>query len=242
MSKQSELANVNKGNVLAVPADLRGGLAVEGGDASPKLGRMALYQGTSQEQATYGEGKFKRGDFLDAMEQRKLASSKIVPIFATVLYQNWPKDSKTPLYTYSHAEKHLIPKGDLEWDGSKPPAATKIYSAVVLVEGEPWPYLFQFKKTAAKAFEQIQAFEARRATTNKGFGLYELYSEDEKNPAGNTYRKLKVRPPVDLPESMHELARSVLAGLASMKAKAASVARDEEGWGETGGGGDDIPI
>jgi len=241
MSKNSELANVNKGAALAVPVELRGGLEVEGGDTSPKLGRMALYQGTSQEQATYGEGRFKRGDFLDVMEQRKLASSKIVPIFATVLYQNWPKDAKTPLYTFSHAEKHKIPKADLEWDNAKPPAATKIYSAVVLVESEPWPYLFQFKKTAARAFEQIQAFEARRAAMNKGYGLYELYSEDEKNPAGNTYRKLKVRPPVDLPESMHDLARSVIAGLATMKAKAAAVEKDED-WGEVGGGDDEIPI
>lgn len=241
MSKQSELANVNKGGGLAVPADLRGGLAVDGGDSAPKLGRMSLYQGTSQEQAAYGEGKFRRGDFIDVMEQRKLASSKIVPVYASVLYQNWPKDARTPLYTYSHAERHLVPKMDLEWsDDGKPPAATKIYSAVVLVEGEPWPYLFQFKKTAAKAFEQIQAFEARRAATNKGYGLYELYSEDEKNPAGNTYRKLKVRPPVDLPESMYDLARSVIAGMAAMKAKAAQAEREDDF--AHAGGDDEIPI
>ena len=239
MSKQSELTNVNKGAALAVPEDLRGGLSVEGGDSSPKLGRMTLYQGTSQEQATYGEGKFKRGDFLDVMEQRKLASSRIIPIYAAVLYQNWPKDSKLPLYTCTHAQKHMIPKADLEWNGDKPPAAAKIYSVVVLVEGEPWPYLFQFKKTAIKAFEQIQAFEARRATTNKGYGLYELYSEDEKNPAGNTYRKLKVRPPVDLPESMHELARSVLKGLAAIKAKGFEVNADPV---QDHGGDDEIPI
>ena len=68
--------------VLAVPSDLRGGLQVEGVEAGSKLGRMSLYRGTSQEQAKYGEGKFRRGDFIDVMEERKLASSKIVPIFA----------------------------------------------------------------------------------------------------------------------------------------------------------------
>lgn len=236
-----ELLKSVKGGALAVPEDLRGGLVVEGGDSGSKLGRMALYQGTSQEQATYGEGKFKRGDFLDVMEQRKLASSKIVPVFATVVYQNWPKDSKTPLYTFSHEQRHLIPRADLEWDGDRPPVATKIYNVVVLVEGEPWPYLLAFKKTAVRCFEQIQAFESRRAATNRGYGLYELYSEDEKNPAGNTYRKLKVRPPVDLPESMHELARSVIAGLAAMRAKAAEMAASD-GGDTPREDHDDIPI
>lgn len=227
--------------VLAVPSDLRGGLQVEGVEAGSKLGRMSLYQGTSQEQAKYGEGKFRRGDFIDVMEERKLASSKIVPIFAAIFYQNWPKDSKTPIYTYSHAEKHRVPHGDLEWSSDgKPPAATKIYRAVVLVQGEPWPYLFEFKKTAAKAFEQIHAFEARRQSIGRGYGLYELYSEDEKNPAGNTYRKLKVRPPVDMPTEMHELARQVLAGLETFKAKA-ETHDDGEDFDRTGGG-DEIPI
>lgn len=210
-----------------LPDDLRGGLTVEGGESSPQLGRIAMYQGTSQEQQKYGEGVFKRGDFIDVLEGRKLATSRIVVVHCEVIYQRWDKDQARPAYTYTHAQRNLIPAEDLEWDGDLPPACAKMYRCIVLVDGEPWPYLFIVKRTMMKAFDHLLALEARRTATQRGSGLYELGAEDEKNAAGNSYKRLTVRPVGDIPATMFDVYRAAKRGIESIRAKAA---QDEEGW------------
>ncbi len=148
-------------------------------ESSPQLGRIAMYQGTSQEQQKYGEGVFKRGDFIDVLEGRKLVTSRIVVVHCEVIYQRWDKDQARPAYTYTHAQRNLIPAEDLEWDGELPPACAKMYRCIVLVDGEPWPYLFIVKRTMMKAFDHLLALEARRTATQRGSGLYELGAEDD---------------------------------------------------------------
>lgn len=240
MAKATDLTKAQQAETaLALPPELAGGMTVDGGDSAPTLGRLAMYQGTSTEQQMYGEGVFKRGDFIDVMERRKVASTRIIPVHAEVLYQCWPSGSKMPEYTYRANEKHKIPAGDLDWNGSEPPRATKVYSAVVLVEGESWPYLFNFKRTAAKAFENIAAFNARRSATGQGFGLFELYAEDATNGAGQVYKRLMVKPPVNVPESMVPLLKSVVESMAKVKARAAEMAADE---GDYSPPDDGIPI
>ena len=206
-----------------LPEDLRGGLTVDGGDSTPQLGRIAMYQGTAQEQAKYGEGIFKRGDFIDVLEGRKLSSSRVVVVHCEVIYQRWDKDQQRPQYTYSHAQKHMIPHEDLEWDGDLPPACAKMYRCIVLVDGEPWPYLFIVKRTMMKAFDHLLALETRRSATHRGSGIYELGAEDEKNSAGNTYKRLTVRPVGDIPPSMFDAYRMARRGIDAIRAKAAQV-------------------
>jgi hypothetical protein len=74
-----------------------------------------------------------------------------------------------------------------------------------------------------KAFDHLLALEARRTATNRGSGLYELGSEDEKNAAGNSYKRLTVRPVGDIPASMFDTYRAARRGIDSIRAKAAQV-------------------
>jgi hypothetical protein len=206
---------------LALPAEIVGSFTVEGDDSSTKLGRISLYQGTSQEQAIYGEGVFRRGDFVDCLERRKIASNFIIPIHAEIKYQRWDDGEKLPAYTYSAKEKHLIPAEDLAWDGANPPVAAKLIDMVVVVRGEMYPYLFTFKRTALRAGELILQYEKRRAMKGLRFGMYELGSEDEKNQGGNVFRRLTVKNPVDATEDTFEVLASVTQALAAVKAQAA---------------------
>jgi hypothetical protein len=206
---------------LALPAEIVGSFTVEGDDSSTKLGRISLYQGTSQEQAIYGEGVFRRGDFVDCLERRKIASNFIIPIHAEIKYQRWDDGAKLPAYTYSAKERHLIPAEDLAWDGANPPVAAKLIDMVVVVRGEPYPYLFTFKRTALRAGELILQYEKRRGMKGLRFGMYELGSEDEKNNGGNVFRRLTVKNPVDATEDTFEVLASVTQALAAVKAQAA---------------------
>jgi len=211
-----------------VPADLIATVDIDGAENAVRLGRISCYQGTAQEQSKYGEGVFKRGDFIDVMEARKLATNRIVLVGGEMVYQKWSKDSPEPEYTYKANQKHLIPAGDLVWDGDTPPVARKQYNAIILVEGEPWPYAWIIKGTALKAFESVlMALDTRRAAAGSIKGLYELGTEDDKNKAGNSYKRLTIKPVGDLPESMYELFRSAKTGLAKFKASAETIQDDE---------------
>lgn len=206
---------------LALPSEIVGSFTVEGDDSSTKLGRISLYQGTSQEQAIYGEGVFRRGDFVDCLERRKIASNFIIPIHAEIKYQRWDDGAKLPAYTYSAKDRHLIPAEDLAWDGANPPVAAKLIDMVVVVRGEMYPYLFTFKRTALRAGELILQYEKRRGMKGLRFGMYELGSEDEKNNGGNVFRRLTVKNPVDATEDTFEVLASVTQALAAVKAQAA---------------------
>jgi hypothetical protein len=225
---KKDLAVQTKSAALALPDDIVGSMVIEGDDSSTKLGRISLYQGTSQEQATYGEGVFRRGDFVDVLERRKLATSSIIPIHAEVKYQRWDKDSKLPAYTYSAKDRNLIPAEDLAWNGDEPPLAAKLIDMVVVVRGEPYPYLFSFKRTGLRAGELILQFEKRRALKGIRFSMYDLGSEDEKNNGGNVFRRLTVKNPVDVPEDCFDVLRAVTQALATVKAQAAKVVQVDD--------------
>jgi hypothetical protein len=222
---------------LALPDHLRGGATVEGlEDSQTLIGRMAMYNGTTEEQATYEGCGFQPGDFIDVLERRKLSTSRIVPLGAFVSYLHWPQGAKQPLYNVRH--KSEVPAEHLEWIDGKPPMATQCLNAMVAVEGEPWPYLFVFKKTGYKAGELIFRLEGRRGAISKGRGLYELGSKKEKNAAGQTYHELTSRPVGDCPDSLVPLVEGYEANKTQTMAKAATMASDQP----TPDGGDGIPI
>lgn len=189
---------------IALPENLRGGATVEGlDDGQSLIGRMAMYNGTTEEQAAYEGCNFNPGDFIDVLEKRKLASSRVVPLGAFVSWMYWPQGSKQP--EYNVRSKAEVPPEHLEWIGGKPPLASQCLNAMLAVDGEPWPYLFVFKRTGCKAGELIFRLEGRRGAVNKGRGMYELGSKKEKNAAGQTYHELTARPVGDCPASLVEL-------------------------------------
>jgi hypothetical protein len=228
MAKDKSLSFEKQESALALPSDIVGSFTVEGDDSSTKLGRISLYQGTSQEQAMYGEGTFRRGDFVDCLERRKIASTFIIPIHAEIKYQRWDDGAKLPAYTYSSKERHLIPAEDLAWDGSNPPVAAKLIDMVVAVRGEPYPYLLTFKRTGLRAGELILQYEKRRAMKGLRFGMYELGSEDEKNTGGNVFRRLTVKNPVEATEDTFEVLASITQALAAVKAQAAQAVNTDD--------------
>lgn len=228
--QNTELAVNANTTALAVPTDLMGGMAIDGDLGGSMLGRLALYQGTTQEQSMYDGCGFKPGDFIDTLEKRKVASANIVPVRAWVTYVNWPKDSSTPLYVLSDVMR--VPPTDLVWNDGVPPAATKCINVVCLVQGEAWPYLVIFKKTGYKAGETLAALEKRRALANRGSGLYELGSTKAQNAQKQTYHQLTVRSVGDCPPDMYDALREARAKSEVLVAKAEQMAT------EGGGGGD----
>ena len=211
---------------LATAADFGGGVQIEGDeDRGLKLGRVVLFQGTAEEEEMYGD-VHKRGDFLDALESRKLGTSiKIMPITGWTSWAKFVQGQKQPIY--STTNKAEVPPEDLEWDGDNPPAATMSINVVVVVAGEHWPYLLIFKRTALKAWDKgIKPIEARRGTTNKTPGLYELTSVDDKSSVGKPFKRLTARSLGDPDPETLELAMTVYSQVQAVKEKAKDLADD----------------
>jgi hypothetical protein len=210
---------------LSLPENLRSGATVEGLDEARSLiGRMAMYNGTTEEQTMYDGCDFKPGDFIDVLEKRKLNSSKVVPLGAFVSWVFWPKGERVPVYNVK--DKKKVPAEHLAWNGTEPPLATQCINAMLAVEGEAWPYLFVFKKTGFKAGELIFQLEGRRGMAQKGRGLYELGSQKKQNAAKQTYHELTARPVGDCPESLVELVKAYEVNKAQVHAKAEGMADD----------------
>lgn len=191
--EQSELMVPEKGNTaVSVPASVMPMDMDELSDGAPQLSRLVMFNGTAQEEEAYGEHK--KGMYLDALESRELGMSvRIAVVMAWRTFVKWPRGQRTPEYIFTN--KSDVPPEDLEFgeDGT-PPAATECINAVVVVEGEEWPYLFIFKKTGLKAFRKcIAPIEKRRAMTGKSLGLYELSSVDDKNSAGEPYKRITAK-------------------------------------------------
>lgn len=222
---------------LALPSSHRSGAIVEGLDSGQSMiGRMAMYNGTTEEQVMYEGCDFKPGDFIDVLERRKLNSSRIVPLGAFVSYVYWPKDSRVPVY--NHRDKRKVPPEHLTWSDNQPPLATQCLNALVAVEGEPWPYLFTFKRTGYKAGELVFQLEGRRGMAQKGRGLYELGAQRKQNAAKQTYHELTARPVGDCPASLVDLVLAYDRDKDSHTAKAQAMADDVASEPKD----DDIPI
>lgn len=223
---------------LALPVELRAGAVIEGMDKGTDLvGRLALYNGTTDEQEMYAGCGFAPGDFIDVLERRKVASDNIVPLGAYVSWMKWPQGARTP--EYNVREKARVPAGDLEWVNEKPPAATECINTLVAVDGEPWPYLLVFKRTGYKAGETMFRLEARRGMIGKGRGLYRITTKKEKNAAGQSYLELNVQPAGDCPDSLVGIVTEYIKHKASIDARAAALA--DEGAGDKPDS-NDIPI
>lgn len=209
---------------IAVPEALMGGLVVEGQDNSgARMARLALYQGTSEEEARYG--KFDRGVFIDTLEKRPVETKAVMVLGGFTTWSRWSQGSKTPDYTFRN--KRDVPKEDLE---GFPPAAVECVNLIVIVGGEPWPYLLRIKRTAMAAWmNTIQPNEGRRAAAGKGPGCYQLGSQQDKNAAGQTYRRLTVERMYEPPAEMLELAVKVKEQIAAFKAKADELAAEDDG-------------
>jgi hypothetical protein len=161
-----------------------GGALVEGRDAKMAISRVALYQGTAEEEQMYGPS-FKRGDFIETLEKRNLGPSiEIVCIAGWVSWAKFVQGQKMP--EYSTRNKAEVPAEDLVWNDDEPPAANETVNMVVLVNGEPFPSLFVFKRTGLKAYQRtIEPCEAR-------FGrcVYVLSSEKDQNASKQPYQRL----------------------------------------------------
>lgn len=234
MAKKNDdgaLTAQTQGGELAVPGELSGGLIVDGRDDAMQLTRMAMCQGSAEEEQKYGTS-IRRGDFVDVLEKRKIVDPKIMPIAGFTTWVRWEKGVRKPVY--SHRNKAEVPPQDLEWIDGKPPAASECVNLIVCVEGESWPYLFVFKRTALSAFNGvISPLEGRRAAMKKGPGLYALTSIDDKGGGGDPYKRLVAKPCGDPSAELLALGVRVKGGIDDVKKRAAAMAEEQES---------DIPI
>ncbi len=240
--KNDELATLTGQNTAVATADdFGGGLVVQGIDeAGPQLSRIVLFQGTAEEAEMYGEHK--RGTFLDALESRELGDKiRLMPVAAWATWAKFVPGGRVP--EYSHTDKALVPREDLEWgEDGQPPAATMSVNVVIVVEGEAWPYLFVFKRTGLKAFNKcIRPIEARRASMRKCPGLYELTSVDDKSGDGKPYKRLICRSVGDPTTEMADLARTIFTQIDAVKSKAEAMVNETHVEGDTPFD-DDCPI
>jgi hypothetical protein len=185
--------------------ELAGGFDVVGDEksATELMPRLAIYYGTAEEDEKFGQIGLKRGDLVVVSEKRKAATNVIVPVVGQVNYVKWLKGSKVPDYVYPRLD--MCPPEDREFkeDGTKP-VAQKVVSMVVLVEGEPGVFVFNFKSTALKAYDQLRVFENARATSRRTVGAYETGVASDKNSKGETYYRMKLAPKGDIPADLIE--------------------------------------
>ena len=176
-----------------------GGSIVAGRDSSASIAQVVMYQGTPTEEQMYGSD-FKRGEFIETLEKRSYGFK--VEIVCIGGWMSWAKFVDGQIAPeYSHTNKSDVPPEDLEWqdDGGgkrSPPAATETVNMVVLVNGEPFPSLFRFKRTGLKAYGRtIEPSEKR-------FGrcVYELAGVDDKNANNQAYKRLTAKMLRKIPE------------------------------------------
>lgn len=185
-------------------------------EGSAMLGRLALYQGTTTEQANYKGLGFEVGNFIDVLGRERVAEQevKIVPVYGFCTWVSWTAGSPTPNYVLHDPSR--VPLEDLEWAEGKPPKAAKCINMMLLVEGQPWPFVAIFKRTSFQAGDAIFKLEKRREMAGKGRGCYALYSVQEKG-GGGVYQKMKYRPAGDIPESLKPLLSMCIADVVAMK-------------------------
>lgn len=230
---QQELTLANgssaQGAALVVPESLKGGALITGGSSQVQISRLAMYQGTPEEEQTYPDSGLKRGDFFDVLEVRRVGVKvQIVPIFGWMSWAKFVKGQRVPVY--SHTSKAQVPPEDLEWHDKNPPEATECVNVVCVAQGEAWPYLMVFKRTGLRAWNKtISPMEARRGAQAKGPGLYELSGVDDKNAFGQAFKRLSARYVGDPTGELLTLAGNVKKNLDAFKKVAEEQAREAEG-------------
>lgn len=244
MAKQVLAVKEQAGQLAAVPAELVGGIQIEGESSGIKLGELKLFQGTGTEAEQYGEHP--RGSFIDCLEKKNLGKSvRIAVIGGQKVYTKFIEGQKFPVYVIPATEKGRIPAADLadgSGKGGRGTAAREQVLMIVLVEGQEFPYLFRFKSTALSALSKtIMPLEDRRRLSGRFAGLYELGSKDDKGPGGEAYKRLTATDAGDLPESMRDLYVRAKAQLAAYYGKAREAAAKGEG-AEVVDDGHDIPL
>lgn len=197
-------------------------LSVEGDTGDSPLSYIVLYQGTAEEQQMYGDG-FKRGDFIDVLEKRSLGQSiKVVPVAGFMSWARFEKGQRAPVYATRCRDD--VPPADLNWSGpdmKTPPAAVECVNLVMAVDGEPWPYLFRFKRTGLGTYNKVLApLQKRRQLSGKGAGLFELFSIDDKNPEGKPFKRLSCKGAGDPSSDLLALAATFQAEWNKLKVKA----------------------
>lgn len=254
--EKGELAKASTG-VLAVQeevdAALMGGQMVQGDDRSGAdlILRVAVYQGTEEEDQKYPGHSFKKGDLIIPALARKAASQLIVPIVGMKIWQVWPKGAKVPEAVYTSYKD--VPQWEREWrpavtEGGNqlPPVATEVVNYVVCIPGEDQPFRMVFKTTSMKAYNSILSFEASRVRSGKGLGVYEVCSIPDKNREGKPYRRMTIEPRGDVPANVKPLVIMCRKAADTFVKKAAATAveemkrgvsdHDDDGSGEGGGG------
>lgn len=162
---------------------------------------LHLYQGTTEEADTFGPG-FAVGDLLDKIEKRKTATRNIAVIRGVRRWKKWVEGSNIPVYDYDNIND--VPDGESEWTGEgenrTPPLATETYEYMVMVQGEPFPYVFRFKVTSLEQGKLLYEL-CERAKAKRRFGLYEVGFIKEKGKKGS-YAVPQLRDIGNAPEDM----------------------------------------
>lgn len=202
--------------------------------AQIQVARLTIYQGTTEEVEQYGEGTFKRGDWIDTLSIRSLGT-KInavpVPGLYKATYAVWEKGKRVPTHTWDDAKKVPPELMQSTTDANGiwiPPQAQEQISAVFCVQGEPFPFVIVFKKTGLKAFNRrIIPMETQLAAAGMPPGMYELSSIDDKNAAGQAYKRLTAKYVGRPPEDLMKLTHSVFLNAAKFRALAEAAANDQ---------------
>ena len=193
----NEIRKIEHGtpNAIAVRQHEATASSFEGSDEA-SLGRCAMYYGTPEEESMYAGVKgLARGVLIDVLEKRALKSTLIVPVHGWEDMCRWDKGSPLPRYIAKPSEYHTIPEEDKAWaEGDKgkslAPLASLRYHFIVIVQGEPYPYLMTFKRSSLKAGKFIRQYEARRNASKQASPFYALTLVDDKNADGKVYKRM----------------------------------------------------
>lgn len=250
MAKKNELAKGDEAQSTALAVaqvDTGGGLVIEGDDSSASLSRLAMWQGTAEEEAKWPGTTLRRGDYYDTLSGEKIAEPKIIPIHGWMSWARWDKDSSRP--AYSTRNKAEVPTEDLEWSGpdkTEPPKATECVNLIVMVEGQRWPYLMVFKRTGLKVFRKVIApLEQRRGMTGQAHGVYKLGAVDDKNSNGQAFKRMTATPAGEVSPEMAATIRTIKTRLGALVSQAEKLAETPDGEDAANGGqggADDAPF
>lgn len=201
----TEITKAQESGALAVAGadDFFAAPAIAGVEQADRLVPVLhLFQATSKE--TTELGKFDLGDLIDVVERRKVGSRRLTVVCGRRMWVKWVKGLPAPEYVCDN--KADVPADDLRWTGEGdnriPPAATETWEFIVLVEGEPFPFLWRAKKTAAKCGKTLYEL-TERARMQRRIALYELGWKQGPSDKG-VYAVPTVRQVGDCPPEMAE--------------------------------------
>lgn len=242
MAKDKDMTKVNgSGSALAAPAgDQLPAIYIPSDDGRPPLASIRLFNNTAEEVLKWPNLKW--GQYYNSVTGDPLGEKvRIVALDYWREWARWEEGQNRPVY--STRNKAEIPPEDLKWtgpDGKTPPAATETVNLIVIEQETGYPFLVPFKRTSLKSFQKgFAQIEAYRRVQNKGTGLYELFSEQDKSADNKPYKRMMIRYVSDVPADLLAVCKVAAASLAEIKAEAEQLAAREA----AGRGGDDeIPI